>query len=269
MKAGDAFFPMPKSFLEEHWAEMSKDEQAVCVALVSCYDSRRECFPGDKYLAAQAGVAVKNVAPAVEALVARGLIARKPVDKGVFKGKPGYVNALALSKRGNVFLQAHLVRSGCWADLSSVGRALYIAMRCAAEIDDDAKDVLLSEIDEIDGIETELGEDAIRALYGDLEWMICTKSQTDLCMMAGIHRSKFKKAQEDLLAHGLLEPLTEGGNLKRCYVRFWSETWKAMSRSERRVYLLARREAGATTGSLLAEMYASKKPSVQRPRETA
>lgn len=254
MKAGDAFFPMPKSFLKEHWPTMTKDEQAVCVALVSFYDAKYECFPGDERLAKEAGIAVKNVAAAVESLISRGMITRKDIAKGCIGPKPGYANALKLGRRGNIFLQSILVHSGCWADLSQVGRALYVSMRYAACINDAAKDVLLCGYDEVDGIEIEYMEDEIKTLYKDLEWMVCDEIQAELCRLAGIHRSKFKKAQEDLVAHGLLEPLEEGGDLSDCKVRFWSETWKAMTSREKREHIRLRLAAGATTGSLLKEI---------------
>lgn len=251
MKAGDSFFPMPKSFLEEHWAEMSYDEKGVCVALVAFYNVGYECFPGDERLAKEAGVAVKNVLAAVESLISRGMIDRKDITKGGIGTHPGYANALKLRRRGSVFLSSRLVHSGCWADLLPVSRALYVAMRSVAVMKEEHLQVLH---EDSENAELDFDPESIPDMYRDLEWMICDETQAELCRLAGIHRSKFKKAQEDLVAHGLIEPLEEGGNLSDCKVRFLSETWPAMTRQEQREHIRSRKAAGATTGSLLKEI---------------
>jgi len=188
-----------------NWAMLPKSSKAVFPVIACHCDQKGRAFPGEKTIAALAGVTDKVAREGIKNLDGFPNFAwSNYLTRRGKRGKKFFLNLPSSSKNGKAFpFHRFIFDSGIWSELMPTAKALYPVMRHFLYFDLENYVNYMWERQEIDLEPDEFfeGEE-----FKQRKFEICEAEPGILIEYAGIHRNSLKSALNNLEHNCLLEP---------------------------------------------------------------
>ena len=200
-----------------NWAMLSKSSKAVFPVIACHCDKKGLAFPGEKTIAALAGVTDKVARQGIKALDGfPGFEWNSYLTKRGKRGKKFFLKLPSDIKNGKAFpFHRFIFDSGIWSELKPTAKALYPVMRCFSYFDSGG---YLNYLSESQGIDLETNAFVEDKEYKQRQFEICEAESGILAKFAGIHRNSLQSALSNLELKYLIE-LDEKPDAWRVFLR--------------------------------------------------